>query len=262
MIVLSFFVFSNLYSQSKYEVNYNKNHLSSVIYEQNQRDGFRISVSVVAMFTTGTSVMDGFRLGAGLNLSQTIGHWTINTGFDTYKAKQSFGFGTLYTGFGYTDNKYEASYYLTKYCQGDKQLLGLLGLRVKDIHIHFEDDILAFPFVGFKIFDRYRSAALEVRYKGFIVGTNVYTTDINGMTDFSSENSKGVHLDGKQLSSPVYLGYSSHDLLFRIGINNKFGGLLGQNAWHQRFFGTPDFKAGNYNRFFLQTGIDKPYTLY
>ncbi len=262
IVFILLLVFSVPWAFSQYDIHYDTDHLSTVTFGPDTKNGFRVSVSLVVLFTTGTSVMDGFRLGGGIYLSQTIDDWTFTTGLDAYKAKQKFGLGTLFAGTIYDDGKYGGSYYLNKYLQGDKQVSGLFGLHLREFDIRFEDDLLAFPFVGCKIYDRYRSAALELRYKGFIIGTNVYTTDINGITDISNDNPKGIYVDGKQLSSPIYAGYTSHDLIFRIGINGPIGGLIGQNTWHQRFFGTPDFKSMSTNKLFLQTGVDKPFTLY
>lgn len=261
-IALFLFLFIPMQLYPQYKFRYDNNYLTTMTFGPEKENGFRISVSLVALFTTGVVDRSGFRLGAGITLSQTIDNWTILTGIDTYQAKQKFGIGTSFAGVVFDDGNYGASYYLNKYYQGDKQISGLLGLHLDDFRIRFEDDILAYPFVGFKIYDRYRSGALELRYKGFIVGTNVYTTDINGITDFSYDNSKGVYATEKQLSSPFYVGYTTNDLIFRMGVNDKMGGLIGQNSWHRGVFDTPDFNYGNYSNLFLQLGIDKPYTLY
>jgi len=214
------------------------------------------------MFTAGVADRNGFRLGAGLTLSQTIDNWTFSTGLDVYKAKQKFGIGTTFAGVEFDDGKYGGSYYVNKYYQGDKQVSGIVTLHLEDFRINFEDDILAYPFTGFKVYDRYRTAALEVRFRGFMIGTNVYTTDINGITDVSFDNSKGVYASGKQISSPVYVGYTTHNMIVRYGLNGIAGGFAGQNGWHRYLFDTPDFKTGNYRNQFIQVGIDKPYTLY
>ena len=214
------------------------------------------------MYTSGAEDRTGCRLGFGLHLSQTIDNWTFSVGTDAYKAKEDFGLGISYAGIKYLSRNYGGAYYLTHYYQGDKQTSGLVSLFLDEVQIHFEDDLLSYPFTGFKIYDRYRSAALEVRYKGWMLGTNIYTTDINGVTDFSDRNNKGVFRTGQQISSPWYAGYSSHDILLRVGWNNSFGGMVGQNIWHRLFFKTPDFVPGNYNTPFLQLGTDKPYTLY
>lgn len=214
------------------------------------------------MFTTGASDRNGFRLGAGTGISYTSGDWTIDIGADTYKTKEHFGIGTTYAGFCFFDGNYGSSYYVNHYYQGDKQTSAIIAVRAKDFRIRFEDDILALPFTKFIIQDRFRTAALELRYKGFIIGTNVYTSDPNGLTVASLQNRNGVHYNTRQISSPIYVGYTSRNIIGRIGYNNQTGGFIGQNMWHRNLFSTADFKYGRYSNPFIQIGINKPYTLY
>ena len=246
----------------QYAIRYDKNRLATLTFGPEKHNGFRIDVSLVALFTAGSVPQNGFRIGAGITLSQTIDNWIFSTGLDAYKAQQNFGLGTSFAGIRYDDGGYGISYYLNRYHQGGKQISGIFGFHLNDFRIHFEDDILAYPFTGFKVYDRYRSAALEIRYKGFLLGTNIYTSDIDGMTEASLDNRKGMYVTGKQLSSPVYVGYATNGLILRYGINNKLGGIIGQNSWHRLFFDSPDFKSGDYNNQFIQIGVDKPYTLY
>jgi len=262
LILLILLVLPVSNASGQYKFRYDNDNFGTLDFAPEHKSGFRASVSIVAMFTAGVADRSGIRLGAGITLSQTIGDWKLLTGFDTYKANQAFGLGTAFAGLVYDDRKYGGSYYVNRYFQGDKQVSGIVNIHLRDFYIRFEDDILAMPFTGFTIYDRFRTSAIELQYKGFIVGTNVYTTDINGVTDISDSNSRGVYASGRQLSSPVYIGYTDKSLILRYGLNSKFGGIIGQNGWHRLFFGTPDFKYGNYKNQFLQIGIDKPYTLY
>lgn len=246
----------------QYKVRYDNDYLTTLTFGPERQNGFRISLSLVAMFTAGAADRNGFRLGAGVTLSQTIDNWTFSLGSDMYKARQKFGMGTSFAGITFDDGRYGGSYYINKYYQGDKQLSGIVSLHLDDFRINFEDDILATPFTGFKVYDRYRTAALEIRFKGFMIGTNVYTTDINGVTDLSPDNSRGVYHTGKQISSPVYVGYATNGLILRYGLNSSLGGFTGQNGWHRAFFNTPNFHYGGYKEQFLQVGVDKPYTMY
>lgn len=261
-IILFLFLSYSQQSYSQYKFRYDNDYLTTLIFGPEKNNGFRVSISLVALFTTGAADRNGFRLGAGITLSQTIDNWTFLTGLDTYKANQKFGLGTSFAGVEFDDGKYGGSYYVNKYYQGNKQVSGIVGLHLNDFRVNFEDDILAYPFTGFKVYDRYRTAALEVRFKGFMIGTNVYTTDINGVTDASLNNSKGVYCDGKQISSPIYVGYATNGMILRYGINSRVGGVAGQNGWHRSLFNTPDFRSGDYKNQFLQIGVDKPYTLY
>lgn len=261
LLLVSFlFVQNRVFSQQK--IRYDKNDLTALTWGPSDNNGFSVTVSLVALFTFGAEDRNGLRWGAGLTFSQKIDHWTFSAGLDTYKLKQQFGFGTAFAGIHFDTGKYGGYYYLTKYFQGDSQISGIVSLHLDEFRIFFEDDILAFPFVGFKIYDRFRTGALEVRYKEFLIGTNVYTNEMDGVTDVTSQNKWGTYKSGQQISSPVYLGYSRNNLIVRLGVNNDFGGWLGQNSWHRGLFRTPDFKTVEQTNFFFQMGVDKPYTLY
>ena len=261
-VLVAFFFLFSFQIHPQHKIYYDNDRLASLTYGSDKKSSFSVSVSLVALFTAGVADRSGFRLGGGITLSQSIDNWTFSAGLDAYKAKQKFGLGTSFAGIMFDSGKYGASYYVNKYHQGDKQISGIINVHLERVEIKFEDDLLAYPFVGFKIYDRYRTAALELRYRGFILGTNIYTTDINGITDVSSDNEKGVYTTGRQISSPIYVGYSTNDLILRCGINSPAGGRLGQNIWHRLLFQTPDFNPGDYKNLFIQTGVDKPYTLY
>ena len=239
-----------------------KDITSYEILKHKENNGFGIQLSLVAMFTAGAADRNGFRLGGGVTLSKYFGDFCVSIGSDAYKAKHNFGLGTSFAGFSYDDGKCGFSYYANRYFQGDKQTSAILGVRIHDFHIAFEDDILALPFTGFVLHDRHRTAALELRYKYFLIGTNVYTNEANGLTDASLKNGKGLYVSGKQISSSVYLGLTANNLIMRYGINSKLGGYWGQNWWHQALFDTTDFRTGDYNNQFFQIGVNKPYTLY
>lgn len=262
-IALSLFL-SVLSSSSfaQYKIHHDNDFLTTLTYRPNKENGFRLCVSLVAMFTAGVADSNGFRLGGGVSTSYTIDNWTFSTGLDAYKAKEKFGLGTAYAGVDFDDGEYGGTYYLNRYFQGDKQTSGIVSAHLGDFLIRFEDDILAYPFAGFKVYDRYRTAALEARYKGFVIGTNVYTTDINGLTDASLDNRRGVYHKARQISSPIYAGYTMNNMIVRYGWNSKVGGFVGQNSWHRLFFNTPDYKYGDHSNQFLQIGVDQPYTLY
>lgn len=261
LLLISLIVGTIQYSQGQ-RVTHKDDYTSLYIMDRQRNDGFEIKASLVAVFTSGAADRNGFRLGAGVSASKTVGNWTFVTGLDSYKATGKFGLGMIYAGTVYDTPKAGASYYLTKYLQGDKQVSGIIGAKIHDFEVKFEDDILSMPFTGFRIYDRYRTAALEVKYKHFLLGMNVYTTEPNGLTDASLKNRKGVFKEGYQISSPIYLGYTDKNLMVRYGFNNHIGGDVGQNSWHRLFFDTGDFKEGNYRNQFIQIGTYKPYTLY
>lgn len=242
----------------------NKHDYTTVsFYQSDKRNGFVVGASLVALFTAGVTDRSGFRIGVGLSAGYQIGDWTFTSGLDAYKAQQKFNIGTSYVGVKYENRYgYGGSYYLNRYYQGDKQTSAIVALLLDDFQIRFEDDILALPFTSFKIYDRFRTAALEIQFKNVLIGANVYTTDINGVTDMTQANQKGVYQSGKQTSSPMYVGYTARGLVSRLGWNNPRVGNAVQNFTHRKLFDTPDFRVGNYNNPFVQVGVSKPYTLY
>lgn len=258
----SIFLFHTETGKAENAIEYDNDHLSQLRYESGTPEGFSISLSLVALFTYGAEDRNGLRFGLGLDISQTIDNCTFSVGLDSYFDRQRFGLGTAYAGFTFDNEKYLGSYHLLRYFQEDRQTSGIIGFGYKDFGFRFEDDLLAFPFTGFKIQDRFRTAALELRYHGFLIGMNMYTTDIDGLVEASEDNPYGTYRNGKQISSPIYVGYAKNDLLVRLGWNDPVGGYIGQNLWHRLLFKTPDFKPGEYNNLFLQAGVDKPYTLY
>ena len=248
--------------QKSNKITHRNDYSSLYLLPANKNNGFEISASAIALFSLGAKDRNGFRWGLGITFSKYFGDFKISTGTDTYKAKQNFGLGTSFAGIVYHDGKYGGSYYLNHYYQGDKQTSAILGVYLDDFEIRFEDDILALPFTHFKVYDRYRTAALEVRYKHILIDTNVYTNEVNGLTDVSKNNRRGVYTSSKQISSPVYVGYTNKNLIIRYGINSKLGGYLGQNWWHEKLFDSTNFNYGTFRNQFLQIGVDKPYTLY
>ena len=226
------------------------------------RRGFQVLASAVLMFTAGAEDRNGWRWGIGLTLTQHYDNIRFSAGMDAYKAQQAWGVGTAFTGIEYHKNRYGGSYYLNRYFQGDRQTSAIIGIRAADFGLRFEDDIFSLPFTGFVVHDRYRSAAIELSYRHFLVGTNIYTTEVNGLIDSSTDNKRGRYKTGKQISSPIYVGYSRKNLLLRYGINSALGGYIGQNWWHRQVFDSPDFNTRTTSTPFFQFGIDKPYTLY
>lgn len=258
ILLLGSYVCSS-YGQAVFHKN---DYTSAYILDGQNNNGFEVSASLVVVFTKGVADRNGFRLGVGLSMSKVIHRWRCTMGADSYKANQSFGLGITYAGIMYNIRNLGASYYVTKYYQGDQQVSGIVGGRFKDFEFKFEDDILSLPFTAFRIYDRYRTAAIELKYKHFLIGTNVYTTEPDGLMDFCVKNKNGIYKNGYKVSSPFYIGYTNKELMFRYGINSSFGGYVGQDFWHRLFFDTGEFKNGDYKNTFIQLGTYKPYTLY
>lgn len=239
-------------------------------------NGLNISISPILLFTRGVSGSAGGadadwvqHLGVGVTVSQKIGDWTIVAGGDlTYQnggIQNELG-GVYFSGISYDDGDCGFSLLMNSYYQRDKQISAVLGFRYQDLKFSFEDDV--FPgklFPSLKGLDRFRTAAMEIQYQTFIVGVNVYTNDPDKtLPRDDSVNPLGAHHDGRQLSSPIYVGSRRGNSISRYGWNNEKGGFVGQNWWHRSIglMATPDFKYGDYNNSFIQVGTYRPYTFY
>jgi len=239
-------------------------------------NNFGISISPMAMLTSGisSSAGGGFSLGAGIGAHLQLGDWTLSAGLNT----QGGRIGSIYGGFAYDDGKYGFSYYHNWYQQGGKQQTGIIGGRAGDWSFRWENDVKYLAGDGH---DRFRSNATEIGYKDFVFGTNVYTTDpdINGKENYALENGSqifnnkfGTYEEGKQLSSPLYIGMRGKHGITRIGYNLPGFGDFFQNGFHHlKFPGivwgidairSPNFRLGNYSNPYYQSGRYKPYSLY
>lgn len=223
---------------------------------------YGISISPVAMLTARVdpNARRGFIFGAGVTHSYKIGDWTLSTGGDSR--------GRAFGGFSYDDGKNGFSYYHTAYMQGDRQRTGTIGARKGDVSLQWENDVFA------RSGDKFRSNAIEVGYKGYSIGTNVYTT--YSVDDYKTEYGKkingsdlwnnkfGTHEYGWTLSSPLYIGIKNKNGgVTRIGYNRPEVGDFVQNGFHHiPGINSPNFKKGNFSSSFIQQGINTPHSLY
>lgn len=105
--------------------------------------------------------------------------------------------------------------------------------------------------------------------RSLVVGVNVFTTehDKQKSEDYKGPNKKAQYLNGRQISSPMYVGFRSGNSIVRYGYTKggeSDGGYYGQNWWHRHFpfMQTADFNPGDYDDGFVQIGVYKPYTFY
>ncbi len=228
-----------------------------------------ISISPVALFTAGAGtspLQSGFKYGAGLSVSQKVGDWTITGGLSTDGKSVSNIFG----GASYDDGTQGFSYYYSYYNNKPKQPTGIGSYRHKKFSVRWENDLFA------KSGDKFRSNATEVGMGGYILGTNVFTTEDQAEEAGSSPSKfvgkqlvriiKGmaqsnVHPDGKTESSPLYIGKKSGNSITRIGFNNPIFGDLFQNGMHW-IVNSPYFHRGEFSSPYIQKGTYKPYSMY
>lgn len=224
-------------------------------------EGFGVSISPVALLTAGIgniALGDGFRIGTAISVSQKIGDWTLMANSSLFAGGTGKNIkSTLSGGFAYDDGKQGFSYMYNRYNYskeaGGKQSTGTIGLRYKDFSIKHENDLFA------RSGDKQRTAALEMEYKGYSAGFNIYTTnpsvDANGdkISSPTSKNKSGVYDGGYQLASPFYIGVHQGNSVTKIGMNIPQAGWF-QNAMHRYLTKNPDFHYGTYKNNFIQKG--------
>ena len=244
----------------------NSDRFGSFYYvTKNNINQLEVCVSLIAQFTSGINTQQKVKLGIGSSVSYSHRNLKTTTGIDlANNSKKKIGLDIFYLGIGFDDKRKDdhSIFYLNYYFGEYAQWSGMISLQYKDFQIRFEDDLFGLFATRFKLYDRYRSAALEFRYRYFILGANVFTSDVNGLVDAAKNNKLGTYYDGEQYDSPIYIGGKYKDLFTRAGWNNKIVGEVFQNFTHQKLFNTPNFKTQDYNSLFLQGGAYKPYSLY
>jgi hypothetical protein len=76
-IALLFFLSSSGKVYAQYKMDYDRNHLSTLVYGSNHLNGFCAELSLTAMFTTGSEDRNGFRWGVSITLLQTVDNWEL-----------------------------------------------------------------------------------------------------------------------------------------------------------------------------------------
>jgi len=225
-----------------------------------------ISINPVSMFTAGVSVGSGFNMGAGLGVSYSDGRWGFAAGLNV---SSNMKITNAYAGGSYSSGSKSFSYFHNYYFQGGKQGTGILGYKSGDFSLQWENDVFAILGRG----DRFRSNAIELGWKDYIFGTNVYTTDhkdpinmeLNGSKIWSS-NKYGTRPDGFVKASPAYFGKRSKNGITRFGWNNAYIGDFVQNGFHRYFplVRSPFFNHDpeNVSSPFVQSGRYLPYSIY
>jgi RHS repeat-associated protein len=232
---------------------------------------FNIPLTNNLSFNLSPSVAFGNNGGFGISygLTAQAGGFSVTAG-----AGASSGADIAFYGAGYDNGSFGFSLYRTKYWSGStSQTLGGLGLHLGDVNLNYQND---WPWGDGG--DRYRTAALQATYKGFSIGTNLFTGDpgLDGNTreregytlNNKGEKIGGVYTKNKYGDNPdthregiLYAGYGN----YRFGINsekvrhviqNKIAHdfLMGSKSGHFRILNTPTtgyFHYGPTNPFSL-----------
>jgi RHS repeat-associated protein len=212
------------------------------------------SINPMAMFMAGTmGNANGFSLGLGISASYDIGDWTLSAGI---------GPGYKYAGFGYDDGDFGFSWHTTKYSGGidgssQVQRTATLGFRYKDWSISHENDVSLMKGDGG---DRFRSAALEIGYKDYVLGVNVYTNDPkpDGVVEGTNKYKNGI-----QYSSPLYIGKKVGYGMVKVGMEHPAIGNVFQNGFHT-LIGSPHLTNSTVKPYtpYVKSGRYNPYSKY
>jgi len=204
-------------------------------------------------------------LSEGMNLGGTYhnGDVSLSAGFGVTGNSYSYGGGISYQDVG-------ISHYRTTFGNAtgpdgkpNNQTVGGWGLNIGDFSLRIENDLF-----GDKR-DRWRTSAVEIGYKNFAIGTNVYTNEPDGTTDdgYSSfwKRAKEAYSGSTAFSSPLYVGFKHGGRVTRIGLNQPWVQDATQNGVHlflsksSPLFHTP---YGEYSSAYRYSGYYNPYSLY
>jgi RHS repeat-associated protein len=266
-----------------------KSAFSVSIYSDNSTN---ISAGI-DIFNAGLYMSTSYRDG-NTTYSASVGigfqGWSAGGGISHKIGKAEFGFnvggGNNHIGAGLSAkyNGYGAGYTYTHYGNAigpdglsNSQNVGGATLFFKDLSLRLENDFLAF-----EKRDRWRSNAIEIGYKGFVLGTTLYNNDpytddpTNWNSDIESpiwgknKNGRGGWNNGLTYNSPLYLGYRNGLTVGRIGFSHRVFQDFTQNGVHKHgFLGLPfgyqNYYA-NYSEFktelYFYSGWNNPFSLW
>jgi hypothetical protein len=219
----------------------------------------------------GFDIFNGLLLGVDFGLNKQIKNWNFST---------SFGAGINYFAVGglVSYMSYGCGFYTTFYGNAvgpdgfsNKQYVFGLQFFRKNISLRIENDFI--------YYDRWRTSALEVNFRNFILGTFVYT-NMPGMNlpnfiynenyeydynygGFVWGSNKKAFSDGVVYRSVFYVGYKYLNRIIRIGINHPVIQDVTQNGLHNifnfPFFYTP---YGSYFSLYFYIGYYNPFSLF
>jgi len=210
-----------------------------ISYDVTHRNGdFTFSYSL------GYNFMSGIGLSGGVNYND--GSWDITMGggiggFNNSDFNYSYGLDVKYNGYG-------GGYYQTNYTGVSQetgkcytQTVGGINIFIDNFSVKIEND-----FFAFKGQDRYRSNAIEIGYKEFVIGTHLFNNDPKG--EKQGVNEHGTNYLGKEnlhgysawikgmvYNSPLYVGYKYNGTISRIGYSHPIFQDRTQNFIHKNF---------------------------
>lgn len=211
----------------------------------------------------GFSTSLNFNFGGGWNLSIAGG-----IGNQYYGSNFSFSYKKWGAGYGLT-HYYEQNVGAINYA--GEQNVGTISVLLGGASIRISNDLFG------DHNDRWRSSAVEIGYRDFVIGT--YVTNNDGKKDSEdyqklderknksieiNENGNRQWAKGESFSAPFWIGFKSGNQICRFGFSHPFVQDKTQNMIHKTLAPTPLFKG--YSSFvygiYVYSGYDSPYSLW
>ncbi|WP_323028415.1 polymorphic toxin type 23 domain-containing protein [Gelidibacter japonicus] len=217
---------------------------------------------------------------------------SLNANFGDFSA--SYGYGASYfgksTGTGkagyetrnswsasYSSGDFSASLYSTNFSSGEtSQKVGGIGVGIGDFNARVENDFLPglTKWSGNRIgddYDRFRTAAVQIGFKDFKAGFNLFTGDPS-LDEGSYNGHDGASINGSYSSNGSYMGSNANKYRLgaayfgyrgnRLGVNSESIRNSIQNGLHD-IIGSPRFPVLNIpNSFYQQYQTNNPFTLW
>jgi hypothetical protein len=215
----------------------------------------------------GLDFPNDLNLGFDIEIGREIEDWDLSAGLGAVSNIIAVGGFASYKGYG-------AGYYASFYGndvgpdgRANKQIVGGFKVFGKDFSLRLEND-----FFGDN-YDRWRTTALEISIRNFVMGTFVYTNmpDRENANYTYNENynssifrgNRKAYSDGEVYYSIFYIGYRYGNRIIRIGVNHPIIQDITQNGWHtianKPFFYTP---YGQYFSLYVYIGYYNPFSLF
>ena len=218
----------------------------------------------------GYSLLGGWYSAGSINYTNRKFSMTVGGGYGSNY--WSAGGSITYDGHG-------VGYYYTKYGNAkgldgkpNPQSVGGVQLFWKGGSFRLENDFLAGKING-DTKDRWRTNALEFAFGDFVIGSSVYTNEVNESLMVEEKRSRiwGFNRndmdswkDGKVFSSPLWIGLRTGNVVGRIGYSHHIFQDFFQNGVHKYIVPTPyftDYSEFQYAPYFY-SGFYNPFSLW
>ncbi len=236
-------------------------------HEFNITDNFSVTASPAFALNP-----DGLSIGGNISASYTSGHFSASTAFGLNNFSYMANVSASYYGIGYGQTYYGGSGNDNDAAYGN-QRVGAVSYSSKHFSFTWQNDGWA------RSGDRWRTNAIELNYRGYIVGTTLNTDNPKGRSSSyvdSRESPKwgknstysGAWNIGRVFRTPLYFGFQQGHQVTRIGYSHSKIQDFIQNGWHKHapleMLRAPYFLdyQPETNGPYYYSGFYNPYSLY